>query len=169
MFGANKYKIEAARIVGWGALLDVNEQEKQLIEPVRFFWTDENGLQEHEATKGYTFDGASKWFAWRLAGYPWGLSARSSLIHDRAFTERFRLSNGQRITFEYSAELYLAFLKLTGVPWLQRNIEYLSVLTPQARKLWNKHDIDFMEEPCQFQQDSVARVHALDAVSLGQY
>ena len=136
-------KITPLRIEGWGALLDVNEREKQLLRSVRYFWQDENGLQEHDAERGYTFDGASKWFAWRIMGSPWAGSARAGLIHDRAFTERFRLSNGDRITFEYAADLYLAFLQFTGVGWLQRNIEYLAVLTPQARTVWEAHDNQF--------------------------
>lgn len=130
-------------IFGWGALLDVNEQEKQLLRPVRYTWRDDDGLQSHEAPAGYQFDGSSKWFAWRIMGYPWGASAKAALLHDRCFTERFRLSRGNRVTFLYSADLYLAFLEATGVRRLQRNAEYLAVNSPMAYRLWQSHDAEF--------------------------
>lgn len=136
-------RIEPLRIQGWGALLDINDREKQLLRPVRHFWMDRNGLQTHESSQGYVFDGASKWFAWRFMGYPWAGSAKAGLIHDRAFTERFFLSNGERVTFEYAADLYLAFLWFTGVELVQRNIEYAAVLSLPARRQWNSHNAKF--------------------------
>lgn len=140
-----KWKIEPLRIEGWGALLDVNDREKQLLRPVRHFWSDCYGLQAHESTQGYVFDGASKWAAglWRLMGHPWGGSAKSGLIHDRTFTERFFLSNGERVTFEYAADLYLAFLWFTGIGWAQRNIEHIAVLSPVAKQKWDSHNAKF--------------------------
>lgn len=138
--------ITARAIIGWGALLDVNEREKQLLRPVRFVWEDDAGLQSHDAEQGYQFDGASKWFAWRVLGYPWGASAKAGLLHDRAFTERFRLASGERVTFEYSADLYLAFLAFTGVGRIQRNAEWAAVrFSPQAKSLWVSHDPEFTE------------------------
>lgn len=139
------FNIQNCRIDGWGALLDVDERQKQLLRPVRYRWTDWRGLQEHEATQGYIFDGASKWFAWRLLGYPWGASAKAGCLHDRCFTERFKLSDGARVTFEYSAALYLCFLECTGVGWAQRNAEYFGVLSPAAYAVWSAHDKEFSD------------------------
>lgn len=137
--------IRDCRLDGWGAFLDVDPDghERELLRPVRYRWIDEHGMQEHEAPQGYRFDGASKWFAWRLMGYPWGASARASCLHDRCFTERFRLSNGERVTFEYAADLYLCFLEATGVSWAQRNIEWAAVLSPKAKEVWDAHNAKF--------------------------
>lgn len=141
--GFGLYGITDCRIDGWGAFLDVDCRQRQLLRPVRYRWKDWSGLQEHESPQGYQFDGASKWFAWRVLGYPWGASAKAACLHDRCFTERFILANGDRVSFEYSAALYLCFLEATGVGWIQRNLEYTAVLSPVARRLWHSHDWEF--------------------------
>lgn len=139
------FAIRDCRIDGWGALLDVDDRQKQLLRPVRYRWLDCYGLQEHEAPQGYTFDGATKWAGgiWRVMGPPWGGSAKAALLHDRCFTERFILNRGPRITLEYAAELYLCYLEATGVNWAQRNIEFLAVQSPIARRMWRAHDHKF--------------------------
>lgn len=141
------YGIRDCRVDGWGYFRDVDARQREVLQPVRYRWVDDTGLQEHIVDKGYISDGASKWFIWRLMGYPWGSSAVGALLHDRCFTERFRLSTGDRVTLEYSAALYLAFLEFSGVAWFQRNVEYLAVLSPTARELWYSHDKEFRLNP----------------------
>jgi len=139
------FDIRNPRVDGWGALLDVNQREKQLIRCVNYRWEDRYGLQFEKVSQGFQFDGASKWAAgiWRVMGPPWGASAMPGCLHDWAFCTRFQLSNGKRVTFEYSAALYLVFLEHAGVSWTQRNIEYLAVLSPIARRVWNAHNEEF--------------------------
>lgn len=143
------YGIKNCHLFGWGDFRDVDEEQKMLLAPVRYMWEDQHGLQEHEAPKGYIFDGASKWRfgLWRIMGYPWGGSAKAGCLHDRCFTERFRLSTGDRVDLEYSAALYLCFLQATNVGWFQRNVEYQAVLSPFAEKIWHAHDAEFALNP----------------------
>lgn len=138
-----KYGIKNCIVTGYGYLLDVNDKEKQLLKSPNYIWEDCRGLQQQSPAEGYIFDGASKWFGWRILGYPWGASAKAGLIHDWAFTERFLLSNGQRISFDYAAELYYGFLRATGVNWFQSYSEYVGVLTSIAKEKWESHNDDF--------------------------
>lgn len=138
-----KYGIKNCVVTGYGYLLDVNEKEKQLLKSPNYIWEDCRGLQQQSPVEGYIFDGASKWFGWRLLGYPWGASAKGGLIHDWSFTERFLLANGMRISFDYTAELYYCFLRATEVAWIQAYPEYLAVLSSIAQAKWESHNDEF--------------------------
>lgn len=94
--------------------------------------------------RGFEWDGASiPRLFWRVAGHPMQYDTLpGALLHDFCFTNR-PMVNGRRVTFEESAELYMAFNKASGASWFKRTMHNVGVLSPWARKVWNAHDEEF--------------------------